>query len=84
MPGTLEVSANAAERGNSQSYVDSSVSGPELQIAFNARYLSDVLGVIKQPQILLGMNGANQAGIVRPAGSEAYTHVIMPMVIGTH
>lgn len=84
MPGTLEVSANAAERGNSQSYVDSTVSGPELQIAFNARYLSDVLGVIKQPQIMLGMNGANQAGIVRPAGSESYTHVIMPMVIGTH
>ena len=45
MPGTLELSANAAERGNSQSYVDSSVNGPELQIAFNARYLADYYGV---------------------------------------
>lgn len=84
MPGTVEISATAAERGNSQSYVDSSVSGPELQIAFNARYLTDVLGVVKQGQVVLGMNGANQAGIVRPAGSEDYTHVIMPMVIGAH
>jgi DNA polymerase-3 subunit beta len=84
MPGTVEISATAAERGNSQSYVDSSVSGPELQIAFNARYLSDVLGVVKQGQVMLGMNGANQAGIVRPAGSDDYTHVIMPMVIGAH
>jgi DNA polymerase-3 subunit beta len=84
MPGTVEISATAAERGNSQSYVDSSVSGPELQIAFNARYLTDVLGVVKQGQVVLGMNGANQAGIVRPSGSEDYTHVIMPMVIGAH
>jgi DNA polymerase-3 subunit beta len=84
MPGTVEVSATAAERGNSQSYVDSAVSGPELQIAFNARYLSDVLGVVKHGQVMLGMNGANQAGIVRAAGAEDYTHVIMPMVIGAH
>jgi len=81
-PGTIEVSATAAERGNSQSFVDASVSGPELQIAFNARYLSDVLGVIRQGTVLLGMNGSNQAGVVRPSGSEDYTHVIMPMVIG--
>jgi DNA polymerase-3 subunit beta len=84
MPGTVEVSATAAERGNSQSFVDSSISGPELQIAFNARYLSDVLGVVKHGQVMLGMNGANQAGIVRAAGADDYTHVIMPMVIGAH
>lgn len=81
-PGTIEISATAAERGNSQSYVDSAVSGPELQIAFNARYLADVLGVIRQGQVLLGMNGGNQAGVVRAAGADDYTHVIMPMVIG--
>ena len=81
-PGTLEITATAAERGNSQSFVDASVVGPELQIAFNARYLQDVLGVIRQGQVMLGMNGNNQAGVVRPTGSEDYTHVIMPMVIG--
>jgi DNA polymerase-3 subunit beta len=84
MPGTVEISASAAERGNSQSFVDASVAGPELQIAFNARYLTDVLGVLKQGQVFLGMNGPNQAGVVRPSGSDDYTHVIMPMVIGAH
>ena len=82
MPGSVEVSANAAERGSSQSFVDASVSGPETQIAFNARYLADVLGVLRNGQVVIGMNGANQAGVVRPGGSEDYTHVIMPMVIG--
>lgn len=86
MPGTVEVSATAAERGNSQSFVDASVTGQEIQVAFNARYLADVLGVVKQGQVMLGLNGSNQAGVVRPAGvdDENYSHVIMPMVIGAH
>ncbi len=82
VPGTIEVSATAAERGNSQSFVDASIGGPELQVAFNSRYLVDVLGVIRHGQVILGLNGANQAGVVRESGNEEYTHVIMPMVIG--
>lgn len=82
MPGSVEVSATAAERGSSQSFVDASVSGPETQIAFNARYLADVLGVLKNGKVMIGMNGANQAGVVRSAEGDDYTHVIMPMVIG--
>lgn len=82
MPGSVEVSATAAERGSSQSFVDASVTGPETQIAFNARYLADVLGVLKNAQVMIGMNGANQAGVVRSVETDDYTHVIMPMVIG--
>jgi DNA polymerase-3 subunit beta len=82
MPGNVEISANAAERGNSQSFVDASVSGPETEIAFNARYLSDVLNVLKNGQVVVGMNGSNQAGVVRSTVADDYTHVIMPMVIG--
>jgi len=81
-PGNVEVSAHAAERGNSQSFVDASISGGELQIAFNGRYLSDVLAVLRNGQVTLGLNGSNQAGVVRSSGDEDYTHVIMPMVIG--
>ncbi|MBA2777255.1 MAG: DNA polymerase III subunit beta [Chloroflexia bacterium] len=81
-PGNVEVTANAAERGNSHSFVDASVSGGEVQIAFNSRYLSDVLSVLKHGQVTLGLNGTTQAGIIRPSGNESYTHVIMPMVIG--
>jgi DNA polymerase III subunit beta len=82
--GSVEVSANAAERGSSQSFVDAGVSGPGTQIAFNARYLTDVLGVLKGGQVMLGLNGANQAGVVRPTDGGDYDHVIMPMVIGAN
>lgn len=81
-PGSVEVTANAAERGNSESFVDASISGGELQVAFNSRYLADVLGVLKHGNVTLGLNGANQAGVVRPSSGDSYSHVIMPMVIG--
>jgi DNA polymerase-3 subunit beta len=82
--GSVEISANAAERGNSQSFVDAGVTGPETRIAFNARYLADVLNVLRQGQVMIGVNGANQAGVIRGAGNDDYTHVIMPMVIGAN
>lgn len=83
-PGLVEVSANAAERGNSQSFVDAAINGSEMQVAFNARYLNDVLNVIKGGQATLALNGANQAGVIQQTGDDAYTHVIMPMVIGSN
>jgi DNA polymerase-3 subunit beta len=82
-PGLVEISARAAERGDSHSYVDAAIEGPELKIAFNSRYLTDVLGVIRTGRIGLGLNGPNQAGVIRVVGSDEYSHVIMPMVIGS-
>jgi DNA polymerase-3 subunit beta len=83
-PGNLEVSATAAERGSSQSHVLAAIDGPEGEIAFNSRYLIDVLSILRTGRVMIGMNGANQAGVVRPLESETYTYVIMPMVIGAH
>ncbi|MFT4039671.1 MAG: DNA polymerase III subunit beta [Thermomicrobiales bacterium] len=83
-PGQVHVTATAAERGSSQSEMTASVNGPDGQIAFNSRYLVDVLSVLRTGRVMLGMNGSNQAGVLRPLESSAYTNVIMPMVIGAN
>ena len=83
-PGQVQVSATAAERGSSQSEMTAAVNGPEGQIAFNSRYLLDVLSVLRTSRVVLGMNGSNQAGVLRPLESTDYTYVIMPMVIGAN
>ena len=66
-PGNLEVSATAAERGSSQSHVPAAINGPEGEIAFNSRYLIDVLSILRTGRVMIGMNGANQAGVVQAA-----------------
>jgi DNA polymerase-3 subunit beta len=77
--GTLQVSANAAEVGDNLSDVDASVEGPSGVIAFNVRYLSDVLTNTKSQQIALEMQGPNNAGVLRPVGTNDAVYVIMPM-----
>ena len=61
------MSATAAERGSSQSHVPAAINGPEGEIAFNSRYLIDVLSILRTGRVMIGMNGANQAGVVQAA-----------------
>lgn len=80
--GRMAVTATAADTGDNRDEVDAQVEGGEMQIAFNGRYLHDVLSVIRSPSVALELQGPNSAGVIRPVGSDNFTHVIMPMVIG--
>jgi DNA polymerase-3 subunit beta len=53
-----------------------------MEIAFNVKYLIDVLNIAGAPQVTLETNSASQPGILRPIGNDTFTHVIMPMHIG--
>lgn len=78
-PGRMLVAATAAEVGDNVGELDAIIDGEQAQIAFNARYLADVLGVIATPQVSLEMTGPSSPGVVHPVGGEGFTHVIMPM-----
>ena len=80
-PGALTVEATAEDLGDNTSTVNAAVDGPELQIIFNVKYLADVLAVIGTPEVLLEANGATKPGVIKPAGENDYTYVIMPMHI---
>lgn len=78
--GELTVAANA-EVGDTKDKIDAVVEGEQLQltIAFNGKYLNDVLGAVNAAQISLELNSASSPGVIRPVGSNNQTHVIMPM-----
>jgi DNA polymerase-3 subunit beta len=73
------LTANAAEIGDSRNEVEASVDGQNAQIAFNAKYLGDVLNVISTGQVALEMQTPSNPGVVKPVGRDDYVHVIMPM-----
>ena len=81
-PGIVEVSANAAETGSNESVVEATVEGDAVEIAFNVRYLTDVLHVIDTPNVALETNGEASPGVIRPVGRDDFISVIMPMHIG--
>ncbi|MFH1169427.1 MAG: DNA polymerase III subunit beta, partial [Chloroflexota bacterium] len=50
-------------------------------IAFNGRYLVDMLGVLREAQVALETTNPSSPGVLRPVGTENYIHVVMPMFV---
>lgn len=78
-PGTLTIEATAEDVGTNVSTIDAAVDGPEQQIIFNIKYLSDVLAVLDTPEVALEVTSAARPGVIKPVGPADYTYVIMPM-----
>jgi DNA polymerase-3 subunit beta len=68
-----------AEVGDYTGDVEAAVEGDETTIAFNARYLADVLGNVGADRFALELNGPLSPGVFRPVGDDAYVHVVMPV-----
>ncbi len=80
-PGSLQVLARAEEVGEHNAEMDAEVEGGEAKIAFNAKYLMDVLGVIDADNVALELTAPSSPGVISPSTTEDYIHVIMPMFV---
>jgi DNA polymerase-3 subunit beta len=67
------------EVGEAKEEVPIEFSGNFIEIGFNARYLMDVLEVMSEEKVLVGINDELSPTVIKPVGEEAYISVIMPM-----
>ena len=81
-PGKMTVSARSEEIGDDVGEIDAIVEGEEAKIAFNGRYLIDVLSVLDEKgQVALETTNPSSPGVLRPVGVDNYIHVVMPMFV---
>ena len=80
-PGKVTISARSEEIGDNVGEIDAIVEGEEAKIAFNGKYLIDVLSVLHQSQVALETTNPSSPGVIRPVGVDNYTHVVMPMFV---
>ena len=80
-PGKVVVSARSEEVGDDVGEIDAVVEGEEAKIAFNGKYLTDVLGVLHETQVALETTSPSSPGVIRPVGVDNYLHVVMPMFV---
>lgn len=78
-PASATIAANSKETGDNIAQVDASVEGMPIEIAFNVKFMSDVLSVIDTPQVALETTSANEPGVLKPVGDNDFVHIIMPM-----
>jgi len=79
-PGRLIVESTA-EVGQNVGELDAVVEGEQMEVAFNGRYLIDVLNVVGTEQVALETSESSRPGVLKPVGGEDLVHVIMPMHI---
>jgi DNA polymerase-3 subunit beta len=78
---SVKMTATSSEMGDSEIELDATIEGDPLTIAFDVRFLMDVLSVMDSAQVILETTDASRPGVIRPVGSEDFVHVIMPMHI---
>ncbi|TFE25343.1 DNA polymerase III subunit beta [Cohnella luojiensis] len=77
--GGIEISSSSSELGKVTEQLGVvKMSGEPLKIAFNSKYMLDVLKVIDSEELFIGFNGAMSPIIIRPNDHENSLHLILP------
>ncbi len=75
----LRLSAATAEVGEGKTEVEAQIEGEPLQIAFNSKYLTDVLSNLASEEVIFEASGPLNPGVIKPSPAENYLHLIMPV-----
>lgn len=76
--GRMEMTANA-ERGDVHEELDIGITGNELQIAFNSRYMTDIIHNIDDEEIRMCFNSNVSPCMIKPVTGENYTFLVLPV-----
>jgi len=75
----LTLRAEAGDLGQAYEELEVLREGDDIEIAFNARYLQEIIGVLDTEGLHLEMTEPLNPAVIRPAGDAQYLVVIMPM-----
>ena len=79
--GKLVVTAESGSVGKAYEEVEVVKEGDDMEMAFNAKYLLDVLGVLECEAVEMELTGSLSPAVVKGQGSQDYMYVVMPMQI---
>jgi DNA polymerase-3 subunit beta len=75
----LTITAESGDVGRAHEELPAKVEGEAIEIAFNAEYLMDVLGVMESETVVWELNGPLDSGLIKGADDPDYLYVVMPM-----
>jgi DNA polymerase-3 subunit beta len=75
----ITVSANSPSVGQDSADVEAKTTGENNEIAFNAKYLLDILSTLDEEEVVFEMNGPLNPGIFKLKENNSFLHLIMPI-----
>jgi len=76
--GHIVVTSNT-EMGASYEEVNTEQDGPDLEIAFNPRYVTDVLKALDYERVTMEFSTALSPCVIKVEGSEDYKYLVLPL-----
>ncbi len=76
---TVLVSANTPQIGEDQIEIDAQVTGEGGEMAFNSKFLTDLLSNIQESELIFEMTGSLNPGVFKSTTDESFLHIIMPV-----
>ena len=76
---SLDLSVESQDRGNGKESLVAQISGADLDIAFNIKYLMDGLKTLPTQEITISLNGPLEPVILTPLGGVKMTYLVMPV-----
>lgn len=75
----IQIIATSPQIGDSISTLEADTKGDKLEIAFNARFLLDIISVLDSEKIVIEFSGKTSPAIIRPKNDQKYIALIMPL-----
>ncbi len=80
-PTQMTLMSSNPDLGEAREDLDVEYEGEPLEIGFNAKYLIECLSNLDCESVSLNLTDRLSAGVLRPAGKDDFTYVVMPMRI---
>ncbi len=77
--GKLHISSNNPEVGNAEEDIAAVVTGPDVNIAFNAQYIADVLKNMDGEECTFSMNDSLKAAAVQDGEDTTFLYIVTPV-----
>ncbi|MGI6296371.1 MAG: DNA polymerase III subunit beta [Armatimonadota bacterium] len=79
--GKLTLTAESGSVGTAHEEVEIVKEGDDIEMAFSARYLLDLLAVVDTEAVIMELSGEVNQALIRPQGQDDYLYVVMPMQV---
>jgi len=75
----FEIEAKNSDIGENKTLLSGALSGEEVSVNFNYKYILDCFQSISSDSLNLELNGSNRPMIIRPIGDASFMYLVMPM-----
>ena len=76
---SAEIESKNTDIGENISLVPGVISGEDVLLNFNYKYIVDCFSSINSDSVILGFSTSNRPMIIKPQGDPSFMYLVMPM-----